>query len=225
MGSTPIYITDNNLIYKISDISSDNSATLYSVISSNTTQIYNINIPSSIMVCGNSYNVTQLGDNCFKGCCNLISFTIPDTVKTLGSCCFEGCSNLKSIILGNYVTDLSNNYFDGCSSLKVVYYCNTNIYTFNTSPIIFIPYTPYSTQSSTQFLFSSIFSSNFNSYYIKSRLQVVYTINNIPYICDNNNNNINITSQTNTTLQSITFVYIDASGNYISSVYKTIPYI
>ena len=39
----------------------------------------------------------MIGAFAFEGCSNLISITIPDSVKTIGQNAFEGCSSLTSV--------------------------------------------------------------------------------------------------------------------------------
>jgi hypothetical protein len=39
----------------------------------------------------------MIGVFAFEGCSNLISITIPDSVKTIGQNAFEGCSSLTSV--------------------------------------------------------------------------------------------------------------------------------
>ena len=57
-----------------------------------------INIPEKVK--GNdgvAYSVISLGNNCFDGCIDLTSITIPSSVTSLGEDCFKGCSDLETI--------------------------------------------------------------------------------------------------------------------------------
>ncbi len=49
-------------------------------------------IPENVTVDGTVYSVTSLGDDCFIGCWDLTSITIPNSVTSLGDYCFDGCN-------------------------------------------------------------------------------------------------------------------------------------
>ena len=69
---------------------------------------------------GVEYNVTSLGDECFKDCSGLTSVTIPSSVTSLGASCFSGCSGLTSITIPSSVTSLGNGCFSNCSGLTSI---------------------------------------------------------------------------------------------------------
>ena len=69
---------------------------------------------------GTEYLVVALGQECFSTRSNLLSVTIPSSVKSLGYRCFEGCKNLKSIVIPSSVTELGQECFSRCSSLTSV---------------------------------------------------------------------------------------------------------
>lgn len=53
----------------------------------------------------------------FKNCTNLLSVSIPNTVKHIGDKAFYGCSSLTTVILGNSVTTIGSYAFNYCGSL------------------------------------------------------------------------------------------------------------
>ena len=65
--------------------------------------------------------LTSLGAECFSGCFNLTSITIPDSVTSLESYeCFANCSSLASIVIPYSVIDIGDGCFYDCSSLTTV---------------------------------------------------------------------------------------------------------
>ena len=73
----------------------------------------NIVIPEKVTVDGTVYSVTSLGDNCFNGCYDLTSISIPNSVTSIGEGCFWGCS-LPSITIPESVTSLGFACLSGC---------------------------------------------------------------------------------------------------------------
>ncbi|MBQ7379362.1 MAG: leucine-rich repeat protein [Clostridia bacterium] len=60
------------------------------------------------------FKVVRIADEAFKGCTQLTSVKIPDSVTYVGASAFEGCSNLQSVILPDSVESIAGNAFDGC---------------------------------------------------------------------------------------------------------------
>lgn len=79
-----------------------------------------ITIPASISYGGNNYNVTTIGYYAFKGCSDLTSTTIPNSVTDIGYQSFANCSSLSSISIPNSVKTLNSAAFWGCSNLETV---------------------------------------------------------------------------------------------------------
>ncbi len=62
--------------------------------------------------------VTEIGNEAFFECSNLISIEIPISVTAIGYGAFCGCSNLKSLQIPNSVTKIESGTFYGCSNLE-----------------------------------------------------------------------------------------------------------
>lgn len=77
-------------------------------------------IPSSINYDGVACKVTKIGFNAFKGCSELSSITLPNSVTEISVCAFEGCTGLSSVTIPESVKDISIASFKGCSSLTSV---------------------------------------------------------------------------------------------------------
>ena len=78
------------------------------------------NIPSTIDISGNIYNVTSIGDYAFQNCSALTSLTIPNSVTIIGDGAFESCSILTSVTIGSSVTSIGDGAFYNCSALTSV---------------------------------------------------------------------------------------------------------
>ena len=79
-----------------------------------------INIPKTITVNSKTYEVTALGEQCFKECSLLTGVKIPSTVKSIGIQCFYKCTQLSSIDIPNSVESLGGYSFYGCSLLNKI---------------------------------------------------------------------------------------------------------
>lgn len=61
-----------------------------------------------------------ISDAAFQDCSSLISIDIPDTVTDLGPYAFAGCSSLSAVKLSNSLSVLNNHMFEGCTSLSSI---------------------------------------------------------------------------------------------------------
>ena len=60
----------------------------------------------------------------FDHCQNLISISIPESVKVIGELAFQNCSNLSSIVIPRDLTQIGLNAFNICNNLKnVTFHC------------------------------------------------------------------------------------------------------
>ena len=78
------------------------------------------NIPSTIFVSPDTYNVTSIGISAFQGCTTLTSVTIPNSVTSIGDSAFYLCTSLNSATIGSSVTTIGSSAFAGCTTLSSV---------------------------------------------------------------------------------------------------------
>ena len=76
----------------------------------------NVVIPSELN------NVPVVEVNGFEGNAQLVSVTIPETVKTIGYSAFQDCTSLSRVIFeGKGIETIRGNAFEGCTSLKEIH--------------------------------------------------------------------------------------------------------
>ena len=76
-------------------------------------------IPESIEY-GGIYRVVGIGEGAFKGCSDLYSVTIPNSVTNIGDEAFYECSKLTSVTIPNSVTNIGEYAFYSCDDLTSV---------------------------------------------------------------------------------------------------------
>ena len=64
---------------------------------------------------GNS--ITEIGDQVFQNCTNLLTATIGDGVTSIGTEAFQGCTLLTKVTIGSGITRLKDRVFENCGSL------------------------------------------------------------------------------------------------------------
>ena len=79
-----------------------------------------VNIPSTVVFGGQTYNVTSIGASAFSGCSSLTSITLPAGVTSIGERAFGNCSSLTSVTLPDGLTSIGERAFSGCFSLKSI---------------------------------------------------------------------------------------------------------
>ena len=87
----------------------------------------NVVIPSEY----NGMKVTSIYDNAFKGCTDIVSVTIPGTVKTIYGSAFEDCISLREVIIENGLTNIENSAFSNCVNLGSIFIPNSVKYISN----------------------------------------------------------------------------------------------
>lgn len=75
---------------------------------------------------GNEYFVydgtTDIADNAFVECKEVVSVIVPSTVKRIGTGAFLSCTSLRSIYLPDSLKLIGTDAFYNCTSLKKIYY-------------------------------------------------------------------------------------------------------
>ena len=73
-----------------------------------------------------SEGITAIPDNCFRGCTNLTSVKLPNTVKVIGAFAFAECKNLNEIIIPRDTEEIGYSSFFQCSKLQNIVF-NTKL--------------------------------------------------------------------------------------------------
>ncbi|MDE5989836.1 MAG: leucine-rich repeat protein [Duncaniella sp.] len=69
---------------------------------------------------GIEYTLVAIAGSAFRGCSDLTSVIIPNSVKIIGDGAFFECTGLISVIIGNSVDDIGIGAFNGCTGLTSV---------------------------------------------------------------------------------------------------------
>ena len=77
-------------------------------------------IPEQITVDGSTIEVTKIGNSAFRNCHDLVSVTIPNSVKVIGNSAFLYCTSLSQVEMSNQVTVIGPNAFANCASLTSI---------------------------------------------------------------------------------------------------------
>lgn len=91
-----------------------------SVTSGNNSYSGSIVIPSEVIFNGKNLSVTSIGFSAFRGCYDLTSVVIPNSVTHIEDCAFSACYGLTSIEIPNFVTKIGTDAFSACSGLTSV---------------------------------------------------------------------------------------------------------
>ena len=75
-----------------------------------------VEIQTTVVINGQTYKVTSIADNAFKGNTSITSVTIPNSITQIGASAFEGCSSLSEINIGNAVGSIGNKAFASITS-------------------------------------------------------------------------------------------------------------
>ncbi|MPL79570.1 hypothetical protein SDC9_25454 [bioreactor metagenome] len=86
-----------------------------------------LSIPDSVLYNGNCYLVSNIGNNAFAYCQELITVEIPNSVTSIDDNAFYNCRSLNSIIIPNSVTSIGNHAFESCIELTSIIIPNSVI--------------------------------------------------------------------------------------------------
>jgi hypothetical protein len=81
---------------------------------------WNLEIPTTVIHNGTTYNVTSIEYRAFENCDVLTSVVIPNSVTSIGDNAFISCDNLSSVTIGEYVTSIGSSAFKACLSLTSI---------------------------------------------------------------------------------------------------------
>ncbi len=134
-SSVYAYDFEVNGIYYSLDPDEENvvSVTDYSVYESQNKEAYvgNVVIPAKVRYKNRVYTVTKIGGEAFRGCTDLKSITMPNTIIAIRQGAFMGCSGLASVTIPNSVIYLETCAFEGCSGLRSVIIPNSVVHIEN----------------------------------------------------------------------------------------------
>ena len=75
-------------------------------------------LPETVVYEGQTYVVSEIDKNTFRGCANLTGvLAIPNTVKSIGHSCFWLCSGFTQLVLPDALENIGYAAFYGCSGL------------------------------------------------------------------------------------------------------------
>lgn len=77
-----------------------------------------LNIPGFFKRGSTTYKVVAIGNECFWNCSDLVSVTVPDTVKTIGERAFSLSKNITTIRLPNGLTEIPKYMCSNCTKLS-----------------------------------------------------------------------------------------------------------
>ena len=107
------------------------------VSSNDKTQLTELKVPAVYKnTSGQLYKITSFDSESFKDCSNLMSVTIPGTVREINASTFKDCNKLESItFMGDGLNQINSYAFDGCTALKSIdipdTVTNINYYAFH----------------------------------------------------------------------------------------------
>lgn len=79
-----------------------------------------VEVPETVMLNGNTYKVTEIGDYAFCYALNLTEIILPRSIERIGVGAFSGCTNLVSIALPEGLRTIGDEAFARCGGLREV---------------------------------------------------------------------------------------------------------
>lgn len=91
----------------------------YAKIGSGDNNLYDVVIPEFLTIDNEKYPVTQIDEYAFSGS-NLVSVTIPNSVKNIGKWAFSWCPNLTTVTIGNGLESIRMDAFERSNKISTV---------------------------------------------------------------------------------------------------------
>ena len=107
--------SSSNATYRVTSVS---SKTVTYVVSNK--KATTVQIPKTITIGGESYKVTAIEAEAFKGDKTVKTVIIGANVKTIGASAFKNCTSLTKVAIGKNVTKIGTSAFYGCKKLNTV---------------------------------------------------------------------------------------------------------
>ena len=96
------------LVYTINAYSSEEDGILYYVEGDNIVSVVGkrgqmsfLNIPERVQLGSKTYTVVEIAETAFKNCTDIVSVSIPKTIRFVGLDAFEGCTSLEKVIVSD----------------------------------------------------------------------------------------------------------------------------
>ena len=113
---TDVYVNNIRQFMTINNSNYVNDCLFGADANSNDTHLYVLEneVTNAIIPSG----VTNVNNNAFNHCTNIVSVTMPDTVTNIGNYAFYRCNNLKTATLSESLTNIGDTAFRNCTSLE-----------------------------------------------------------------------------------------------------------
>ena len=117
------YFNSNGFFFNIPDYFDGNTKNVAVVVAAGNSNSYQgtVTIPSTVDYNGRTYKVGAIHDMAFKGCKNMTSIIIPESVTDIANGAFYGCDNLTSIVINQ-----DNPVYDSRDNCNAVIKTGTN---------------------------------------------------------------------------------------------------
>lgn len=86
-----------------------------------------VTVPATVVIDGESYQVTVIADNAFMGNSKLTTVTLPSGITKIGKNAFKNCTKLKKIDIPKNVTEVGTNAFNNCKKMTAIKFKGTKV--------------------------------------------------------------------------------------------------
>lgn len=102
------------------DYTFNNEENVACLVSGKTLKRGEVIIPETVEYNDVSFPVTAINWRAFNDCDNLVTVTIPNSVKYIDDSAFAGCKNLTNVTLGENLSEIGSYAFTNCHSLESI---------------------------------------------------------------------------------------------------------